>query len=117
MDRTIPYLTDIIIPKAINKGKSVLVSSSENAIRGLLMHLCDIPEDEISGIEIPTGLPMVYDVKQKCIKLLEDPFHPDRAYDFGPNGGVIFKPWVLVWITHEIKQYAFDSSLCFFEPI
>ena len=34
----------------------VLVASSENAIRGLLMHLFDIPEQRISEIEIPTGL-------------------------------------------------------------
>ena len=41
----------------------MLIASSENAIRGLLMHLCDIPEDRISEVEIPTGLPLIYDVK------------------------------------------------------
>ena len=45
MKRTIPFLVNRVIPEGINKGQRVLISSSENAIRGLLMHLCDIPED------------------------------------------------------------------------
>lgn len=57
MDRTIPYFVDKIVPEAIDQGQRVLISSSENAIRGLLMHLCDIPEDKITGLEIPNGLP------------------------------------------------------------
>ena len=43
MDRTIPYYEQEIVPEAIEKGKRVLISSSENAIRGLLMVLCEIP--------------------------------------------------------------------------
>jgi 2,3-bisphosphoglycerate-dependent phosphoglycerate mutase len=49
MKRTIPFYTSRIVPEAIDQGKRVLISSSENAIRGLLMHLCDIPEEEITG--------------------------------------------------------------------
>ena len=45
----------MIVPEAIEQGKSVLISSSENAIRGLMMHLCDIPAEQIVGVEIPTG--------------------------------------------------------------
>jgi 2,3-bisphosphoglycerate-dependent phosphoglycerate mutase len=69
MDRTIPYFSDVIVPEAINNGKRVLISSSENAIRGLLMHLCDIPEDKITGLEIPNCLPLIFDVKSKCVKV------------------------------------------------
>ena len=50
MERTIPYFKDVIVPQSINKGKSVLIASSENAIRGLLMHLCDIPIDRIHQV-------------------------------------------------------------------
>jgi bisphosphoglycerate-dependent phosphoglycerate mutase len=46
MERTIPYYTDIIVPNSISQGKSVLIASSENAIRGLLMHLCEVPETD-----------------------------------------------------------------------
>ena len=59
MERTIPFFTDQIIPEAIADGKRVLIASSENAIRGLLMHLCEIPEEKINGLEIPNGLPLI----------------------------------------------------------
>ena len=74
MDRTIPYWANTIVPNAIDAGKNVLVASSENAIRGLLMHLFDIPPARISEIEIPTGLPLVYDVRYRCLRLLEGDF-------------------------------------------
>lgn len=80
MSRTIPFFTDTIVPQSIAKGKTVLVASSENAIRGLLMHLCDIPSDRIAEVEIPTGLPLIYNVNKRCIQLLEtgeeDPSDP-----------------------------------------
>ena len=69
MDRTIPFFTERIVPEAIEPGKRVLISSSENAIRGLLMHLCEIPEEKITGLEIPNGLPLDFDLKSKCLKV------------------------------------------------
>ena len=88
MDRTIPYFRDVIVPGSIAKNKNVLIASSENAIRGLLMHLCEIPENRISEVEIPTGLPLVYDVKRKCIRLLDDGSDTDplEKYNFGKGG-------------------------------
>ena len=55
MDRTIPYLREKILPEYRDKQKTVLVASSENAIRGMLMELLEIPTDQIHEIEIPTG--------------------------------------------------------------
>jgi len=92
MDRTIPYWVHSIEANAISAGKSVLIASSENAIRGLLMHLFDIPPHKISGIEIPTGLPLVYDVEQRCLSLLEGDF---SDYNFGKSGELLFTPCVL----------------------
>jgi len=94
MDRTIPYYEQVIVPEAIEKGKRVLISSSENAIRGLLMVLCEIPVEEISGLEIPNGLPLIYDVKSKCIKLLDDGSGEDplEKYNFGNAANYLFRP-------------------------
>ena len=94
MDRTIPFFTERIVPEAINNGKRVLISSSENAIRGLLMHLCDIPEEEIVGLEIPNGLPIIYDIKSKCVKLLDpgDGSDPLEKYNFGKAAKYLFRP-------------------------
>jgi len=94
MDRTIPYFTEQIVPEAINKGKRVLISSSENAIRGLLMHLLEIPEDRVVGLEIPNGLPLIFDVKSKCLKLLDDGTGRDplERHNFGEAAQFLFKP-------------------------
>ena len=94
MDRTIPFFTERIVPEAIDNGKRVLISSSENAIRGLLMHLCDIPEEEIVGLEIPNGLPIIYDIKSKCVKLLDpgDGSDPLETYNFGKAAKYLFRP-------------------------
>ena len=97
MDRTIPYFTETIMPESVEKGKRVLISSSENAIRGLLMHLCEIPEDKISGLEIPNGLPLIYDLNSKCIKLLDDGSGEDplEKYNFGASAPYLFRPCTL----------------------
>jgi len=94
MDRTIPFFTEQIMPEAINKGKRVLIASSENAIRGLLMHLCEIPEDKIAGLEIPNGLPLIFDMNSKCIKLLDDGSGEDplEKYNFGASASYLFRP-------------------------
>ena len=104
MERTIPYYTNVIVPTAINRGQSVLISSSENAIRGLLMHLCDIPPETICDIEIPTGLPMIYSPRERCIKLLEDPKDDgEKQYDFGAAGEMIFQPCSVDWMYEEAE--------------
>lgn len=99
MSRTIPYYTDVIVPQAIAQGKNVLISSSENAIRGLLMHLCNIPPDRIHEVEIPTGLPLIYNLDKKCIQLLDDGIErPDgpmsmlQEYNFGSSPELLFRP-------------------------
>jgi len=94
MDRTIPYFSQQIVPEAINEGKRVLISSSENAIRGLLMHLCEIPEEHIAELEIPNGLPLIFDLKSKCIKLLDDGTgrNPLEVYNFGNAANYLFRP-------------------------
>ncbi len=94
MDRTIPYFTEQIMPEAVNKGKRVLIASSENAIRGLLMHLCEIPEEQVAGLEIPNGLPLIFDMNSKCIKLLDDGSGDDplEKYNFGASASYLFRP-------------------------
>ena len=92
MKRTIPYFSDVIKPDAIDQGRNVLIASSENAIRGLLMHLCDIPTARIAELEIPTGVPIVFDFDARCVKLLDDGRLPSprERYDFGPAGEHLF---------------------------
>lgn len=103
MERTIPFFTQKIVPEAVNKGKRVLIASSENAIRGLLMKLCDIPEDQIANVNIPNGVPLIYNVKSQCIQLLDDGSGTDplEQYDFGPASDLLFKPCLIDYDDEE----------------
>jgi 2,3-bisphosphoglycerate-dependent phosphoglycerate mutase len=94
MDRSIPFYTERIQREAVEKGKRVLITSHENAIRGILMHLCDIPEEAMNQLHLPNGLPLVYDIKGRCISLLDDGSGKDPmdAHDFGPAAKYLFKP-------------------------
>ena len=94
MDRSIPFYTERIVPEAVNKGKRVLITSHENAIRGILMHLCEIPPEAMNQLHLPNGLPLVYNVKGKCISLLDDGSgrDPMEVHDFGPAAKYLFKP-------------------------
>jgi 2,3-bisphosphoglycerate-dependent phosphoglycerate mutase len=57
--RVLPYWEERIAP-ALRRGERVLVSAHGNSLRALVKHLSAIPDDEITGLEIPTGQPIVY---------------------------------------------------------
>jgi len=59
VERTLPYWEGSIVP-ALKRGKTVLVAAHGNSIRGILKVLDDIGDDDITGLEIPTGIPLVY---------------------------------------------------------
>lgn len=94
MQRSIPFYTKKIVPEAVNKGKRVLVTSHENALRGILMHLCEIPPEHMNDLHLPNGLPLVYNVRRKCISLLDDGTgrDPMEVHDFGSAAQYLFRP-------------------------
>ena len=59
--RVLPYWEERIAPE-LKAGKRVLISAHGNSLRALVKHLSDIPDDEITGLEIPTGQPIVYEL-------------------------------------------------------
>jgi 2,3-bisphosphoglycerate-dependent phosphoglycerate mutase len=44
----------------LRAGQRVLISAHGNSLRALVKHLSEIPDDEITSLEIPTGRPIVY---------------------------------------------------------
>ena len=70
--RVLPYWEERIAP-ALKDGQRVLISAHGNSLRALVKHLSDIPDDEITGLEIPTGQPIVYE-------LADDLTATDRYY-------------------------------------
>jgi 2,3-bisphosphoglycerate-dependent phosphoglycerate mutase len=70
--RVLPYWEERIAP-ALRAGQRVLISAHGNSLRALVKHLSAIADDEITGLEIPTGRPIVY--------RLDDDLRPtDRYY-------------------------------------
>ncbi len=61
IDRLLPYWESAIVPD-LAAGKTVLVAAHGNSLRGLVKHLEGIGDDEIAGLNIPTGIPLVYDL-------------------------------------------------------
>ena len=57
--RTIPYLEKTLIP-LIDSGKNVFVAAHGNSLRSIIMHLDGLTEEEVLALEVPTGLPIVY---------------------------------------------------------
>jgi 2,3-bisphosphoglycerate-dependent phosphoglycerate mutase len=59
--RALPYYEQEIAP-ALRAGKRVLVAAHGNSLRGIIKYLSNISDDEIVGLEIPTGKPIVYEL-------------------------------------------------------
>jgi 2,3-bisphosphoglycerate-dependent phosphoglycerate mutase len=60
IERVLPYWESAILPQ-LSAGETVIVSAHGNSLRALVKHLSNISDEDITGLEIPTGQPIVYD--------------------------------------------------------
>ena len=74
VERFLPYWHESIAP-VVRDGKRVLISAHGNSLRALVKYLDNIPDDQIVDLNIPTGIPLVYE--------LEDDVIPIRNYYLG----------------------------------
>jgi 2,3-bisphosphoglycerate-dependent phosphoglycerate mutase len=72
--RFLPYWHESIAP-AVRAGRKVLIAAHGNSLRALVKYLDDVSEDEIVKLNIPTGIPLVYE--------LEGDLEPVRHYYLG----------------------------------
>jgi 2,3-bisphosphoglycerate-dependent phosphoglycerate mutase len=74
--RTLPYWYDVIVPQ-LRGGLTLLVVAHGNSLRGLVKHLEGISDDDIAGLNIPTGVPRKYvlddDLQVVSAQYLGDP--------------------------------------------
>lgn len=63
IDRVIPYFNEVI-KKDILAGKRILIAAHGNSIRSLVKYLDNLSEEEIIEVNIPTGIPLVYEFDQ-----------------------------------------------------
>jgi 2,3-bisphosphoglycerate-dependent phosphoglycerate mutase len=72
--RFLPYWHERIVPD-IKAGRRVIIAAHGNSLRALVKHLDQMPESEIVELNIPTGLPLVYELDQDL--------RPERHYYLG----------------------------------
>jgi 2,3-bisphosphoglycerate-dependent phosphoglycerate mutase len=74
VERFLPYWRDTIAPR-IRAGERVLIAAHGNSLRALVKHLDGISDEAIVGLNIPTGIPLVYE--------LHDDLSPIRSFYLG----------------------------------
>lgn len=63
LERLLPYWEGEIVPD-LRDGKTVLIAAHGNSLRAIVKHLDNISDDEISGLNIPTGIPLYYELDE-----------------------------------------------------
>jgi len=77
--RFMPYWHEVLAP-AIGSGQRVIISAHGNSLRALVKYLDNVADSEIVGLNIPTGIPLVYE--------LDDGLKPLRHYYLGSDEDV-----------------------------
>lgn len=62
--RVMPYWNRAIVPQ-LRRGERLLISAHGNSIRAIVKHLDHLSGEEIAGVNIPTGVPLVYELDEK----------------------------------------------------
>jgi 2,3-bisphosphoglycerate-dependent phosphoglycerate mutase len=82
LERVMPYWHEAIIPQ-LQAGQKLLIAAHGNSLRALVKYLDDIPDDEIPGVNIPTGYPLVYELDDQLKAVdhfyLGDPIEIQKA--------------------------------------
>ena len=74
VERAVPYFEEVI-KEDMKAGKRVLIAAHGNSLRALVKYFDNLSNDEIIGVNIPTGSPLVYE--------FDDDFHVIRHYYLG----------------------------------
>ena len=72
--RVIPYWESTIAP-AVRGGRRILVAAHGNSLRALIKHLDEVSDAAIVGLNVPTGVPLVYELDYRL--------HPMKHYYLG----------------------------------
>ena len=63
LERALPYWESDVVPD-LKAGKTVLVAAHGNSLRAIIKHLDGIDDETISGLNVPTGIPLVYELDE-----------------------------------------------------
>ncbi|WP_353572412.1 2,3-diphosphoglycerate-dependent phosphoglycerate mutase [Candidatus Albibeggiatoa sp. nov. BB20] len=79
VDRVLPLWHDTIVP-TIKSGKKVIIAAHGNSLRALIKYLDGVSEQDIVGLNVPTGMPLVYE--------LDENMKPTNRYYLGDEEAV-----------------------------
>lgn len=77
--RVVPYYNSVIVPE-IKAGKKVLIAAHGNSLRALVKYLDNISDEDIAGLNIPTGVPLIYE--------LDEDLKPIKHYYLGDQEAI-----------------------------
>jgi 2,3-bisphosphoglycerate-dependent phosphoglycerate mutase len=90
LNRFLPYWHSDIVPE-LKSGKKVIIAAHGNSLRSLVKHLDHISDEEIVGLNIPTGIPLVYELNDDLTPIkhyyLGDPEEARKAAEAVANQG------------------------------
>ncbi len=80
--RMLPYWYDAVVPQ-LRRGQTALLVAHGNSLRALVKHLDGISDEEIAGLNIPTGIPLVYELDAELRPVFRggEYLDPDAAAD------------------------------------
>jgi 2,3-bisphosphoglycerate-dependent phosphoglycerate mutase len=68
MDRVLPFWNETIVP-AIRKNQKVIICAHGNSLRALIKYIDDLNDDEVTQLEIPTGVPLIYELDESLNRI------------------------------------------------
>ncbi|XP_017777194.1 PREDICTED: phosphoglycerate mutase 2 [Nicrophorus vespilloides] len=93
IQRTLPFWNDTIVPE-IKKGSQILIAAHGNSLRGIVKHLDKMSDEDIMGLNLPTGIPFTYTLDADLnpipggsMKFLGDPETVKKAMEAVANQG------------------------------
>jgi 2,3-bisphosphoglycerate-dependent phosphoglycerate mutase len=69
VERFVPYYTETIVPD-LKAGKTVLIAAHGNSLRALVKYLDGMSDDDVVGLNIPTGIPLVYELDENLAPIV-----------------------------------------------
>jgi len=75
--RTLPYWNDVIVPQ-LKEGKTILIAAHGNSLRGIVKHLDQMSDEAIMGLNLPTGIPFVYELDENMKPVVSMKFLGDE---------------------------------------
>lgn len=77
IQRTLPYWNETIIPQ-LKEGKKIIIAAHGNSLRGIVKHLDQMSDEAIMGLNLPTGIPFIYELDENFKPVVSMKFMGDE---------------------------------------